>query len=64
VVVWAPAKVNLYLEVLGKRPDGYHAIETLMVTVGLFDTLVCAMARPHRGAWLHRSSLSAGGDTW
>jgi 4-diphosphocytidyl-2-C-methyl-D-erythritol kinase len=40
VVVWAPAKVNLYLEVLGKRPDGYHSIETLMVTAGLFDTLV------------------------
>jgi 4-diphosphocytidyl-2-C-methyl-D-erythritol kinase len=40
VVVWAPAKVNLHLEVLGKRPDGFHAIETLMVTVGLFDTLV------------------------
>jgi 4-diphosphocytidyl-2-C-methyl-D-erythritol kinase len=40
VVVWAPAKVNLYLEVLGKRPDGYHQIETLMVTVGLCDTLV------------------------
>lgn len=40
VVVWAPAKVNLYLEVLGKRPDAYHAIETLMVTVGLYDTLV------------------------
>ena len=40
VVVWAPAKVNLYLEVLGRRPDGYHAIETLMITVGLYDTLV------------------------
>jgi len=26
VVVWAPAKVNLFLEVLGKRPDGYHEI--------------------------------------
>ncbi len=40
VVVWAPAKVNLHLEVLARRPDGYHAIETLMVTAGLFDTLV------------------------
>jgi 4-diphosphocytidyl-2-C-methyl-D-erythritol kinase len=40
VVVRAPAKVNLFLEVLGKRPDGYHAIETLMVTAGLFDTLL------------------------
>jgi len=35
----APAKVNLFLEVLGKRPDGYHDIETLMVAVNLFDTL-------------------------
>ena len=33
VVVWAPAKVNLFLEVLGKRPDGYHEIATLMVAV-------------------------------
>ncbi len=40
VVVWAPAKVNLFLEVLAKRSDGYHALETLMVTAGLFDTLV------------------------
>jgi 4-diphosphocytidyl-2-C-methyl-D-erythritol kinase len=44
VVVWAPAKVNLYLEVLAKRPDGYHTIETLMVTAGLFDTLVVRSA--------------------
>src|SRR5215468_5706639 len=46
VVVWAPAKVNLHLEVLGKRPDGYHQIETLMVTVGLFDTLVLRNGPP------------------
>jgi 4-diphosphocytidyl-2-C-methyl-D-erythritol kinase len=39
VVVWAPAKVNLYLEVLAKRADGYHDIETLMVAVSLYDTL-------------------------
>ncbi len=40
VVVWAPAKVNLYLEVLAKRLDGYHEIETLMMAVNLYDTLV------------------------
>jgi 4-diphosphocytidyl-2-C-methyl-D-erythritol kinase len=40
VVVWAPAKVNLHLEILGKRPDGYHELETLMVAVNLCDTLV------------------------
>jgi 4-diphosphocytidyl-2-C-methyl-D-erythritol kinase len=39
VVVWAPAKVNLFLEVRAKRADGYHEINTLMVTVGLHDTL-------------------------
>ena len=40
IVVWAPAKVNLFLEVLGKRPDGYHDIATLMVAIRLYDTLV------------------------
>lgn len=40
IVVWAPAKLNLFLEVLGKRPDGYHEIATLMVAIRLFDTLV------------------------
>jgi 4-diphosphocytidyl-2-C-methyl-D-erythritol kinase len=35
----APAKLNLFLEVLGKRPDGYHELETLMVAVDLHDTL-------------------------
>jgi len=37
--VQSPAKLNLFFEVLGKRRDGYHEIETLMVPVGLFDTL-------------------------
>lgn len=40
VEILAPAKVNLYLEILGKRPDGYHEIETLMVAVNLHDRLV------------------------
>lgn len=33
----APAKVNLYLEVVGKRPDGYHELRTVMQTVNLLD---------------------------
>src|SRR5436190_14040887 len=40
LIVRAPAKVNLFLEVHGKRPDGYHDLATLMVAVSLFDTLV------------------------
>ncbi len=39
VEVLAPAKLNLFLEVRARRPDGYHDIESLMVTVDLFDTL-------------------------
>jgi len=39
VRVLAPAKVNLFLEVLGKRGDGYHDLGTLMVAVNLYDSL-------------------------
>lgn len=39
LVVHTPAKLNLFLEVLAKRPDGYHELETLMVSVGIYDTL-------------------------
>jgi 4-diphosphocytidyl-2-C-methyl-D-erythritol kinase len=39
LVVHTPAKLNLFLELLGKRPDGYHELETLMVAVDLIDTL-------------------------
>jgi 4-diphosphocytidyl-2-C-methyl-D-erythritol kinase len=39
VEILAPAKLNLFLEVLARRPDGYHEIESLMVTVDLHDTL-------------------------
>src|SRR5690349_68327 len=39
VRVHAPAKVNLFLEVLRRRADGYHELATLMVAVSLHDTL-------------------------
>ena len=35
----APAKVNLFLEILGKRDDGYHEIETIMQEIDLADSL-------------------------
>jgi 4-diphosphocytidyl-2-C-methyl-D-erythritol kinase len=40
--VRAPAKVNLFLEVTGRRPDGYHDLRTLLVAVSLFDVLAFA----------------------
>jgi 4-diphosphocytidyl-2-C-methyl-D-erythritol kinase len=39
-----PAKVNLFLEILGQREDGYHEVETVMQTVTLWDTLTIS---PH-----------------
>lgn len=40
----APAKVNLFLEIVAKRADGFHAVETLMLAVSLADTLEFAPA--------------------
>jgi len=35
----APAKLNLYLEIFGRRSDGFHELETLMVPICLADSL-------------------------
>ncbi len=37
--LFCPAKVNLFLEVTGKRPDGYHELATLFAKINLGDTL-------------------------
>jgi 4-diphosphocytidyl-2-C-methyl-D-erythritol kinase len=37
--VRAPAKLNVFLEVLGRRDDGFHELETLIVPVRLWDSL-------------------------
>ncbi len=40
LTVTAPAKINLYLKVTGRRADGYHYLATLMQKIGLADQLV------------------------
>jgi 4-diphosphocytidyl-2-C-methyl-D-erythritol kinase len=61
VRVPAFAKVNLCLDVLGKRPDGYHELRTIFQTISLHDTLSLAW-KSSRGIELEISgnaSLSA-----
>lgn len=39
--VWrAPAKINLWLEIVGRRPDGYHDIDTCYQAIDLADTVM------------------------
>ena len=43
----APAKINLCLHVLGRREDGYHELEMLMVPLDFGDTVtLCLRANP------------------
>ncbi len=39
IIVEAPAKINLILDIIGRRPDGYHELETVMHQVDLCDRL-------------------------
>ena len=39
ITVFSNAKINLTLDVLNKRPDGYHDIDTVMQSISIFDTL-------------------------
>jgi 4-diphosphocytidyl-2-C-methyl-D-erythritol kinase len=45
IKVLAPAKINLCLSVLGRRPDGYHDVEMLMQMVGLYDEVTVALGK-------------------
>ncbi|MFA4991613.1 MAG: 4-(cytidine 5'-diphospho)-2-C-methyl-D-erythritol kinase [Candidatus Omnitrophota bacterium] len=40
IKVCAPAKINLYLDILDKRPDGFHDIETLFEKIDLKDEII------------------------
>src|SRR3984893_12800731 len=37
--IFSAAKINLTLEILGERPDGFHELATWMLPVGLYDSI-------------------------
>jgi 4-diphosphocytidyl-2-C-methyl-D-erythritol kinase len=53
VTAFAPAKINLYLHVTGRRADGYHLLDSLVVFADIGDTIAAAPA--------HRLSLAVTG---
>jgi len=53
----APAKINLTLEILSRREDGYHTLRSVMVPIGLYDRIELEAAEP--GA---RGSFTVEGD--
>jgi 4-diphosphocytidyl-2-C-methyl-D-erythritol kinase len=47
--VFAPAKINLSLKILGQRDDGFHELKTLIAPISLYDELRIDKKRPGNG---------------
>lgn len=52
------AKINLSLDIISKRPDGYHNIDTLMARINLFDKL--EIEKNSDGKFTYESNLNLG----
>jgi 4-diphosphocytidyl-2-C-methyl-D-erythritol kinase len=57
----SPAKINLFLKITGKRPEGYHEICSVMQMVDIFDTLSFSLD-PSGGLSITVSGLNAPSD--
>lgn len=60
IALKAPAKINLSLRVLGRRPDGYHDIDSLMQMVGLYDDVAVAPGRRGLDVFVEGADLPGG----
>src|SRR5947208_15650431 len=58
----APAKINVYLRIIGRRPDGYHLLDSLMVPVSLYDeiTVEAEGGRPEIVVTCHDPTVPGG----
>lgn len=54
------AKINLSLDVIGKRQDGYHNIRTIMQTVKLYDRIIISYAKTGIEVICNLDNLSLG----
>lgn len=51
----SPAKLNLFLHIVGRRPDGFHELQTLFQFLDYGDDITFTPARDKSGAWLEDS---------
>jgi 4-diphosphocytidyl-2-C-methyl-D-erythritol kinase len=49
--ILAPAKINVFLRITGRRPDGYHLLDSLMVPISLCDEIQLEAWNVERGTW-------------
>lgn len=49
MTVQSPAKINLFLDITGKRNDGYHIINTVMQSVSLYDDVTVTLDKEGKG---------------
>ncbi|HEY2826581.1 MAG TPA: 4-(cytidine 5'-diphospho)-2-C-methyl-D-erythritol kinase [Pirellulales bacterium] len=54
IEILAPAKINLFFEVLNRREDGFHEIESLIVPINIYDTLYLEKAPPGKVSFATR----------
>lgn len=62
IKVCVPAKINLTLDVIGRRPDGYHEIASLMQAVGLYDSVLLSRLESDPAITVPVSVAVAGGS--
>ena len=58
----APAKINLRLRVIGKRADGYHQLDTIMLPVSLYDLIEISKIRQIGGKTARTHHLTVTGN--
>jgi 4-diphosphocytidyl-2-C-methyl-D-erythritol kinase len=63
MILFSPAKVNIGLHITGRRPDGFHNLQSVMVPIGLCDILEIRQIKSRKGG-LHfsQSGIPVDGD--
>ncbi len=62
IALEAPAKINLYLEVGPRRPDGYHPVRTVMQAIELCDSVEIELEQSGRGIEIEVAGNAPAGD--